>query len=68
MYDVKTLVMVKRIPEIPDNGSWLYLRKKHILFSLFTTNSREEDSTFHTLKIAKFLPYKIKFLGIKNIE
>lgn len=48
-------VMVKRIPEIPDNGSWLYLRKKHILLSLFTTNSEEEDSIFHTLTIGSKL-------------
>lgn len=41
-------VMVKRIPEIPDNGSWLYLRKKHILLSLLTTNSGEEDGISHT--------------------
>lgn len=48
-------VMVKRIPEILDNGSWLYLRKKHILFSLFTTTSGEEDSIFHTLTIGSKL-------------
>lgn len=32
-----------------DNGSWLYLTMKHRLFSLFITNSEEEDSIFYEL-------------------
>ena len=47
-------VMMKRkfSLEVPiDNGSWLYFSMRHSLFSLFTTNSEEEDSIFHTLTI-----------------